>query len=114
MRLRIGLLTGLTQNTPWGYTVSMKHKLNKDKQYAIRRLRIAAGQIQGLQKMVEEDRYCIDVLHQSLAIQEALTSFEDLILKNHLHVHVVKQMRSGDAPKAIQEILSIYRLSKRK
>ncbi|OHB22360.1 MAG: hypothetical protein A2939_03150 [Parcubacteria group bacterium RIFCSPLOWO2_01_FULL_48_18] len=92
----------------------MKYKSNKEKQRAIRRLRIAAGQIQGLEKMVEEDRYCIDVLHQSLAIKEALTSFEDLILKNHFYVHVVKQMRTGDAPKAINEILSIYRLSKRK
>lgn len=92
----------------------MKRKLNKEKQQAIRRLRIAAGQIRGLERMVGEDKYCIDVLHQSLAIKEALTSFEDLILKNHLHVHVVKQMRSGDAPKAINEILSIYRLSKRK
>lgn len=92
----------------------MKHNPNKDKQQAIRRLRIAAGQIRGLEKMIEEDKYCIDILYQSLAIKEALTSFEDLVLKNHLHVHVVKQMRSGNAGKAINEILSIYRLSKRK
>lgn len=92
----------------------MKHKLSKEKQQAIRRLRIAIGQVRGLQKMVEDNRYCIDILHQSLAIKEALSSFEDLILKNHFHIHVVKQMRSGDETKAINEILSIYRLSKRK
>lgn len=92
----------------------MKHKYNKEKQQAVRRLRIAAGQIRGLEKMVEKNKYCIDILHQSLAIQEALKSFENLILKNHLYVHVVKQMRSGDAPRAINELLSIYHLSKKK
>jgi len=84
------------------------------KNRAIRRLRVAAGQVKGLEKMVDEDKYCIDIIHQSLAIKEALSSFEDFILKNHLATHAVKQMRSGNAPKAISEILSIYKLSKRK
>lgn len=110
MRVR----AGLTPYTPIGYIAFMGHKLNKEKQKAVRRLRIAAGQIRGLEKMVGEDKYCIDVLYQSLAVKEALSSFEDLVLKNHLNTHVVKQMRSGDTPKAVSEILSIYRLSKRK
>lgn len=93
----------------------MKHAVNKAyKENAIRRLRIAAGQIRGLEKMVAEEKYCIDILHQSLAIKEALSSFEDFVLKNHLTTHVVKQMKSGNAPKAVNEILSIYRLSKKK
>lgn len=64
--------------------------------------------------MIEEDKYCIEILHQSLAAKEALSSFEDFILENHLTTHVVRQMRSGNASKAINEILSIYKLSKRK
>ena len=92
----------------------MKHKLNKYKRQAIRRLRIAAGQIQGLQKMVEEDRYCIDVLYQSLAIKEALTSFENLILKNHLSTHVIEQIKSGEERKTTDELLRIYKLSKKR
>lgn len=90
------------------------NKRVKQSQQAIRRLKIIAGQIKGLEKMIENDKYCIDILHQSLAIKEALSSFEDFILKNHLTTHVVKQLRSGNASKAVDEILSVYRLSKRK
>jgi len=64
--------------------------------------------------MVAGDAYCINILHQSLAAKKAISSFEDFILKNHLATHVAKQMRSGDALRATNEILSIYRLSKRK
>lgn len=81
---------------------------------AVRRLRIIGGQIQGLERMVENDKYCIDIIHQSLAIREALSSFEDLILQNHLATHVAEQMSSGKRRRAIREILSIYKLSKQK
>ncbi|MDP2741632.1 MAG: metal-sensing transcriptional repressor [bacterium] len=93
----------------------MQHKHdNTHKQKATRRLRIVAGQIKGLEKMVEEDKYCIDIINQSLAVKQALSSFEDFILKNHLSTHVVSQMKTGKSDKAIEEILSIYRLSKKK
>lgn len=84
------------------------------KQRAVRRLRLIAGQIRGLERMVERGVYCIDLIHQSLAVKEALSSFEDVILENHLATHVVEQMRSGKRAKAVREILSIYKLSKRK
>ena len=64
--------------------------------------------------MVAEEKYCIDIMNQSLAIKEALSGVEDLILKNHLSTHVVEQMKSGKESKAIKEILSVYRLSKKK
>lgn len=88
--------------------------MNKYKPRAIRRLRVVAGQIKGLEKMVDEGKYCINIIHQSLAIKEALSSLEDFILENHLSTHVIQQMKSGKSQKAIEEILSIYRLSKRK
>lgn len=83
-------------------------------QKATRRLRIIAGQIKGLEKMIEEDKYCIDIINQSLAVKQALSSFEDFILKNHLSTHVIEQIKSGKSDKAIEEILSIYKLSKKK
>ncbi len=84
------------------------------KKLAIRRLKIAAGQIRGLEKMVAGDKYCIYIIHQSLAIKQALSSFEDLMLRNHLGTHVLEQFKSGKAAKAVKEILSVYALSKRK
>ena len=64
--------------------------------------------------MIEEEKYCIDIIHQSLAIKEALSGVEDLILKNHLSTHVIEQIKSGKELKAIKEILSVYKLSKKK
>ena len=99
------------------YTLNMEHQhnnSNKHKEKATRRLRIVAGQVKGLEKMVEEDKYCIDIINQSLAVKQALSSFEDFILKNHLSTHALEQMKSGKSEKAIDEILSIYRLSKKK
>jgi len=84
------------------------------KKKAVRRLKIVEGQVRGLQRMVEEEKYCIDIINQSLAIREALSSVEDLILENHLSTHVVEQMKSGREAKAIREILSVYKVSKRK
>lgn len=87
---------------------------SQHKTKAIRRLRRIGGQVRGLERMVGKDRYCIDILHQSLAVKQALSGFEDFILENHLATHVVEQFRSGKKNKAIKEILSIHRLSKRK
>lgn len=87
---------------------------NTLKKRAIHRLKIIEGQIRGLEKMLAEDKYCIDIIHQSLAIKEALSGVEDLILENHLRTHAAEQIRSGKKDKAIKEILSIYKLSKRK
>ena len=84
----------------------------KIKKQIINRLKILEGQVRGLQKMVEKEEYCVKILQQSGAVKEALSGVEDLILKNHLATHVVEQIRAGRAPKAIDEILSVYRLSK--
>lgn len=81
---------------------------------AVRRLRKAAGQIKGLEKMVEEGKYCIDIINQSLAVKGALSAFEDMILENHLKTHVAEQMKRGEQGKAAKEIMSIYKISKGK
>ncbi len=92
----------------------MKNHPRKGKASAIHRLRLIAGQVRGLEKMVEENKYCVDVIHQSLAVKKALSSLEDLILENHLSTHVTEQIKSGRETKAIKEILAIYKLSKEK
>lgn len=81
---------------------------------ALHRLKIIEGQIRGLQKMVSEEKYCIDIITQSLAAKEALSGVEDLILENHLSTHVVEQIKSGKQSRATKEILAVYRLSKKK
>lgn len=89
--------------------------MKKDiKKKVARRLKIIEGQVRGLYKMVESEKYCIDIITQSLAIKQALSNAEDLVLQNHLETHVVEQIRSGKSEKAAKEILKIYTLSKNK
>lgn len=89
----------------------MKHVIKKK---ALRRLKILEGQIRGLQRMVEEEVYCIDILTQSSAVKEALSGIEDLILENHLSTHVIEQVKAGKGARPAKEILEIYKLAKRK
>lgn len=84
----------------------------KDK--VARRLKIIEGQVKGLTKMVEDEKYCIDILNQSVAVRQAISGVEDLILENHLSTHVIEQMHSKKEPKAIKEILNIYKISKKR
>lgn len=84
------------------------------KKKAIRRLQIAQGQIKGLLQMVEDEKYCVDIITQSSAIKEALTGAENLILENHLSTHVLEQMKGGKEKKAVEEILKVYKLAQRK
>lgn len=89
--------------------------MRKDmKPRAIRRLKIIEGQIRGLQKMVEEDKYCIDIITQASAIKEALSGVEDLLLENHLSTHVIHQIKNGHEQQATEEILKVYKLKRKK
>jgi len=84
------------------------------KKKVIRRLKIIEGQIRGLESLVKKDQYCIDIITQTQAVKQALSSIEDFMLENHLSTHVIEQMTSNKKDKAIKEILSVYKLSKRK
>ncbi len=59
------------------------------------RLRRIEGQIRGLQKMVEEDRYCADIITQIASVQEALRGVARNLMRNHLHHCAAKALRSG-------------------
>ena len=59
------------------------------------RLRRIEGQIRGLQKMVEEDRYCADIITQVASAQEALRGVARNLMKNHLHHCAAKALQSG-------------------
>ena len=64
------------------------------------RLRRIEGQVRGLQKMVEEERYCADVLMQLSSVQEALRGVGRALLHNHLKHCASEAIRSGDPAKA--------------
>jgi CsoR family transcriptional regulator, copper-sensing transcriptional repressor len=85
----------------------------KDTKRLVRRLKIIEGQIRGLQTMVENDTYCIDVITQTSAIKQGLSNIEDLLLEDHLQHCVVNQIKSGNTAKASKEILQVYQLKRK-
>lgn len=84
------------------------------KKRALRRLQIIKGQLGGFEKMIRENKYCIDIITQSSAIKQALSGIDDLLLENHLSTHVAMQMKSGQGKKATGEVLRVYKLARRK
>lgn len=78
------------------------------------RTNIIKGQLEGLQKMIDEEAYCMDILTQSLAIQRSLASLSKLVLENHIATHITHMLGSADEAereKAQQELLSLYELN---
>ncbi|AKQ41287.1 hypothetical protein CP97_03370 [Aurantiacibacter atlanticus] len=67
-----------------------------DSKAILNRLRRVEGQVRGVAQMVEDDRYCIDILHQLQAVKAALAKAEDAILKNHAASCVADAISSGD------------------
>jgi len=70
------------------------------KQANLHRLRRIEGQVRGLQKMVEEDRYCPEIMVQISAVHEALRTVGRALMKNHLRHCVTKAVSSGSGPRA--------------
>jgi len=91
----------------------MKYMDDKNKVKVIRRLKLLEGQIRGLQKMIENDTYCIDVITQTSAVKQGLSNVEDLLLENHLGHCVVHQMQAGQTTKAKEEIIKVYKLKRK-
>ena len=84
----------------------MKHApgyaVNKDKVLA--RLRRIEGQVRGLEKMVEEDRYCIDVLTQVAAVKAALEGVSVNLLEDHMQHCVADAIKAGDGTAKVREV----------
>lgn len=84
------------------------------KSRVMRGLRIVAGQVRGLEKLVENDTYCMDVITQIAAARQALSAIDDAVLESHLSTCVVGQMKGGAHARAVKELLAAYKVSKRK
>jgi DNA-binding FrmR family transcriptional regulator len=84
------------------------------KKRATHRSKIIEGQIRGLEKMIENEEYCMDILTQSLAIQKSLSSLNKLILENHIRTHLQHMLQSDSIEtrqQATEELLKLYELT---
>ena len=90
-------------DTPEGYAIQMPgYKSHKARVQA--RLRRIEGQVRGVQKMVDEDRYCIDVLTQLGAVKAALDAVALLLLQDHTEHCVVEAIQAGDGSQKVREL----------
>lgn len=76
-----------------------------------KRIRRISGQVAGIERMIEEDRYCVDVLHQVAAVRAALDGVGKLILRSHIETCVSDALISGrpkDRAEKIDEIMEVF------
>ncbi|MFC1625737.1 metal-sensitive transcriptional regulator [Patescibacteria group bacterium] len=83
--------------------------MQEPKEKTLHRLKIAKGHLGKVIKMVEQDEYCIDVVHQSIAVQAALKEVDSLVLDNHLRMCVSDSIKKGEGNKVIDEVIKVLR-----
>jgi DNA-binding FrmR family transcriptional regulator len=85
-----------------------------DREDTLKRLRNIEGHIRGIQKMVENDAYCIDLLRQIQAVQAALNKVSTNVLNEHLHSCLITAVRGEDPnerERVLKEITEVYEMA---
>jgi DNA-binding FrmR family transcriptional regulator len=90
----------------------MAYRPKDTQERILHRLKIARGHLDKVIRMVEDDQYCIDVLHQSEAVQSALKETDNVILENHLQTCVADAVIKGKKEETIQEVMNVFKKRK--
>lgn len=78
----------------------------KDK--ALHRIRIIQGHLSAVEKMLQNDDYCVDIVHQSRAVQKALKQLDLLLIENHLKTCVIHQIHNNEEKRTTDELLKLF------
>ena len=87
--------------------------MNAERSDATKRVNYVEGHLAGIQRMIEEDQYCVDILKQTYAVRRAIEKMEGLLLDAHLHSCVIEGIREGREQQAMDELLELYELANR-
>ena len=87
--------------------------LETTREQATKRLNYIEGHLAGIRRMIDEDKYCVDILKQTYAVRRAIERMEALLLDGHLHTCVVTGVRDGREEQVIGELLELYELASR-
>lgn len=90
-------------------TETNKKTVQPNKQQLLNRLKRIEGQVRGIHQMIENDRYCVDILHQISAIQSAMNKVSLALLEDHTHHCVVKAIEGQNGEEAIQELMDVMK-----
>jgi DNA-binding FrmR family transcriptional regulator len=86
----------------------MQDERQKD---VLKRLSYIEGHVAGIRKMVEEDKYCVDILRQTYAVRKALEKLESIVLEGHLHTCVPEGIKGDREEEVIQELIQLYNIA---
>ena len=81
------------------------------KEDALKRMSYIEGHLSGIRKMLEEDKYCVDVLKQTYAVRRAIEKMESLLLEGHLRSCVIDGITTGRADEVVEELRDLFILS---
>jgi len=79
----------------------------------LKRLSFIEGHLAGIRKMIEEDKYCVDVLRQTYAVRKAIEKMEALMLEGHMHSCVVEGIRDGREKEIVGELMELYNVGRK-
>ena len=79
----------------------------------LKRLSYIEGHLAGVKRMLEEDKYCVDILKQTFAIRRAIEKVEAMLLEGHLETCVVEGVRNGREKEVLGELVELYTLANR-
>jgi DNA-binding FrmR family transcriptional regulator len=88
---------------------TFRHAYSRDQAVLVRRLRRIEGQVRGIERMIERQEYCVDILQQTAALRAAVDSVALLILEDHVQGCVRTAAEQGDADRYIEEVLDVVR-----
>lgn len=90
----------------------MAYRPKDTQERIIHRLKISKGHLEKIIKMIEDDTYCIDVLHQMNAVQGGLKETGNIVLENHLKGCVADAIEEGEKDEVIAEIMEVFKKAK--
>jgi len=86
---------------------------NAVREDVLKRLNYIDGHLAGVRRMIEEGKYCPEVLKQTFAVRRAIEKMEAMILEGHLHTCVIEGIKDGREDEVVQEMLELYILAGR-
>ena len=85
--------------------------LSDAKQDVLKRLSYIKGHLAGVRRMVEDDKYCVDIMKQTFAVRRAIQKLESRLLEGHLNSCVIEGVRGGRESQVLGELVELYTLS---
>ena len=84
---------------------------NKSKEESLRRLSYIEGHLDGIRRMVQEDKYCVDILKQTYAVRKSIEKLEQVMLGSHMETCVIPGIEQGRQEQIVTELKELYKLA---